>query len=127
MASVPATVRVFRFAVWAFALVVMPVATVTVHSDPAASVAVFAVKVTVAVAVPELLAATVKPVLPHPAEVVGVASVPMVKVGSTRAIESAGLLLCTSGAFSSNVYDTDDAEWRWQRVCHRVAVEVEQT
>jgi hypothetical protein len=48
-----ATVRVFRFAACTCALVVTPVATVTVHSDPAASVAVFALSVSVAVDVPE--------------------------------------------------------------------------
>ena len=104
--SVTATVRVFRFADCAFALVVTPVATVTVHSAPAASVAVLDVSVSVAVAVPELVAATVKAVVPHPADMLGVASVPMVNVGSTSAMESAGLLLCTNGALSSNVYDT---------------------
>ena len=53
----------------ACALVVTPVATVTVHSESAASVAVFAVRVSVASASPELDAATVKAVLPHPADV----------------------------------------------------------
>ena len=103
-----ATVRVFRLAFCALALVVTPVATVTVHSDAAASVAVLAVNVSVAVAVPELVAATVKAVLPHPADMLGVASVPMVKVGSTSAMVSAGL--CTRATFSSNVYDTDDSD-----------------
>ena len=47
----------------------MPVATVTVHSDPVPSVAVPAVSVSVAVAVPDLEAAAVNVVLPHPFDV----------------------------------------------------------
>ena len=67
-ARVTATVRVLRSPTCPFVLVVTPVATVTVHSDPAASVAVFAVSVSVASASPELAADTVNAVLPHPAD-----------------------------------------------------------
>ena len=112
VASVTAAVRVFRFAFCAPALVVArvaalvltPVAIVTMHCVLAASVAVAAVNVTVAVAVPELVPATVNVVVPHPL-VVGVTKVPSVNVGSTNAT----LSLAFIAAFSSNVYAIDDA------------------
>ena len=61
---------------------------VTVHCVPAVRVAVAAVNVTVAVAVPELAFAAVNVVEPQPL-VVGVASVARVKVGNTMAMVSA--------------------------------------
>ena len=80
-------------------------ATVTVHSDPAASTAVVAVNVRVASVVPELVAVAVNAVDPHPLDVLTPAGDAMVNVGSTRSILSA-VLVWSSGAFSSNVYDT---------------------
>ena len=106
--TVTATVRAARFAACAFALVVTPVATVTVHSDPAASVGVpdAAVRVSVAVAVAEPDTADVNVVLPHPLDVLGTAGEAMVNVGSTKAMLSAA----ARGVFTSNVYEMDDAD-----------------
>jgi hypothetical protein len=88
-ANVAPTVRVPRCIACAAALVITPVATVTVHVVPAASVAEAAVNVSVAVAVPELEPAAVNVVAPQPL-VVGVAGDPAtVKLGSTSAILSA--------------------------------------
>jgi hypothetical protein len=87
LAKVNASVRVLLLAVWPTALVVTPVATVTVHSVPAGSVAVAAVNVNVAVAAPVLAAATAKVVLPHPL-VVGVERDEKANVGRTIAILS---------------------------------------
>ena len=84
---------------------VTPVATVTVHSDPAANTAVVAVNVSVASATPGLAAVAVNPVDPHPLDVLTPAGDAMVNVGSTKSILSA-VLVWSSGAFSSNVYDT---------------------
>ena len=79
---------------------------VTVHLVLGFMSAVPAVKVSVAVAVPESVPATPNVVLPHPSDGSGEeGSVPSVKVGSTSAILSA----CSSGAFSSNENETDDA------------------
>jgi hypothetical protein len=105
-ASVTATVRVLRSAACAFALVVTPVATVTVHSDPATRVAVAAVRVSVAAVRPELATAPVNVVVPQPAEVVIPAGDAIVKVGSTNAMLSEA----ARGAFSSNRYDTGVAD-----------------
>jgi hypothetical protein len=79
----------------------MPLETVTVHSELAVSVAVAAESVKVAVVVPELDAAAVKVVVPHPLDVLTPAGEEIVKVGSTNAMLS--LLVCTSGVFSLNV------------------------
>jgi len=106
-ARVTATVRLVKSAACACLLVVTPVATVTVHSDPAASVAVFAVRVRVASAVSEFVAATVNAVLPHPADMVGTDGDAMANVGSTRAMVS---VVCSSGALSSNVYEIEDSD-----------------
>ena len=100
-----ATVRVAMFAACAFALVVTPLATVTVHSEPTASVAVAAVSVSVAVDVAEFDAVAVNVVALHPADVLTTPGDAMVNVGSTSAMLS--LLVCTRGAFSSKVYDID--------------------
>jgi hypothetical protein len=64
----------------------------------------FAVNVSVAVDVPELLPAAANVVVPHPSIVSGDAIVPIVNVGSTSAIVSA----CFSGTLSSNEYEIDD-------------------
>ena len=108
--STTPTVRVFRFAVCASWLVVTPLPTVTVHSDIAAKSAVVAVKVSVASVVPELVAAAVNPVDPHPLDVLSpplsAALLPIVKVGSTSEMVSA-VPVYTRGAFSSNVYDSE--------------------
>ena len=112
-ARVTATLRTCELMDCCFMLVVTPVATVSVHSDPAASVAVFAVSVSVASDVPELDAATVKAVLPQPGVVVTLLSpdgAAMVNVGSFSSILSGFGALCSSGAFSSNVYEIEDAD-----------------
>jgi hypothetical protein len=103
VANVTATVRVARFAACAAALVVTPVAIVTAHSTSVARVAVAAVSVTFAVAVPEFAAATVNVVVPHPL-VTGVANEISVKSGNTNAT----LSLAFSGAFNLNLYVIDD-------------------
>ena len=67
-----------------------PVATVTVHSDPAANMAVVAVSVRVAVVVPEVVPAALNPVDPHPLDVLSPdGDAAMVKVGNTSSILSA--------------------------------------
>jgi hypothetical protein len=96
-ASTAAIVRVFRFAACVTALVVTPVAIVTVHCVAAASVAPPVVNVNVAVAVPELLAAAVKFVLAHPL-VAGTDIEAMEKVGSARTTLSA----TARGTFRAN-------------------------
>ena len=106
--NVTATVRVFKSADCATAPVVMPVATVTVHSDPAANTAVVAVNVSVASATPGLAAVAVNPVDPHPLDVLTPAGDAIVNVGSTKSILSA-VLVWSSGAFSSNVYEIGDS------------------
>jgi hypothetical protein len=75
-ANVIATVRVAKLAAWPASPNVTPVATVTVHSVPALSVALAVVNVSVEVAVPEFAAATVKVV--EPQSLPGVASAPVV-------------------------------------------------
>ena len=78
---------------------VTPVATVTVHSDAADSVAVAAVSVSVAPAAPELDPAAVNVVLPHPGDVlISDGDATIVNVGSTRAMVSAA----SKGPFNSN-------------------------
>jgi hypothetical protein len=68
-------------------LVVTPLDTVTEHRAFVLTVAVCAVKVSEAVAVPELAAATVNVVdIEGVQDTEGVASVPMVKSGRTTAI-----------------------------------------
>jgi hypothetical protein len=109
LCNTTAAVRVFRFAVCAFWLVVTPVPTVTVHSDIAGRSAVVAVSVSVAVVVPELVAAAVNAVLPHPVDVLRLAGDAMTNVGSTNAMVSA-VLAYSRGAFSSKVYETEDFE-----------------
>ena len=86
-----------------------PVATVTVHSDPAASVAVADVNVSVASAAPELATVAVKLVVPHPLDVVGDDTDAMLNVGNTNSILSA-VPVCIIGAFSSNVYAIADGD-----------------
>jgi hypothetical protein len=86
-ASVTDTLRVFIFALWPPALVVTPVAIVTVHCVPAERAAVAAVNVREAAAVPEFAAEAVNVVLPHPLAD-GVARAPKTKVGSLIAIVS---------------------------------------
>jgi hypothetical protein len=88
--NIIATVLVFRFATCPRVLVVTPVAMVTVHSVPAERVAVAAVKVIVAVEVPELLTAPVNEVDPQPL-VVGVDKEVRGKSGNTSKIVSAGV------------------------------------
>ena len=106
-ANVTATVRAAILTDCALALVVTPVATVTVHSDAADSVAVAAVSVSVAPAAPELDPAAVNVVLPHPDDVlISEGDATIVNVGSTRAMVSAA----SKGPFNSNRYDTDVAE-----------------
>ena len=104
--SATPTSLVLRFAVCAAALVVTPVVTDTVHCDPADSVDVAAVSVSVAVVVPELALVAVNVVVPHPPDPTGVASVPRVNDGNTNAIASDIAI----GAFNSNVYDNDDSD-----------------
>jgi hypothetical protein len=87
---------------------VTPLATVTVHSVLAASVAVAAVRVSVAVN-PDPDVATVNVVDPHPLDLLKLDGDAIVNVGSTRAMLS--LLVCTRAAFSTNVYATDDGEY----------------
>ena len=103
VANVTATVRVFRSAVCAAALVVMPVATDTRHSTPDAIAAVAAFSDTAAPAAPEFATVAVKVVVPHPS-VTGVDSELMPNVGSTSVTTS----FTFSGAFNTNRYDTDD-------------------
>ena len=86
-----------------------PVATVTVHSDPAANMAVVAVSVRVAVVVPEVVPAALNPVDPHPLDVLSPDGDAMVKVGNTSSILSA-VPVCAIGAFNSNVYEIDDGD-----------------
>jgi hypothetical protein len=78
-----------------------------VHSEPAASVAVFAVSVSVAVAVSEFVAATVNAVVPHPADMVGSDGDASVNVGSTSAMVSVS---SSRAVLSSNVYEIDDGD-----------------
>ena len=73
---------------------------VTVQSRPAGSVADAAVKVTVAVAVPELLATALNVVEPQPTAV-GVVSVSKMNRGTTTAM----VLVAYKGAFNSNMKD----------------------
>ena len=77
---------------------------VTVHCFAAASVAPPAVNVSAALAVPELLAVTVKFVLPHPL-VVGADMDAMEKAGSATIIWSAA----TIGTLSANASTSDVA------------------
>jgi hypothetical protein len=98
-------VRVMRFSSWVIP-VVTPLPTVTVHSDPALSTAAFAVSVSVAVDVPDFVSAAVNAVEPQPLDVLRLAAVPMVNVGSTNAMLS---VVGSSGAFNSSVYEIDDA------------------
>ena len=87
-AKVTAAVLVFRFEAWAAAGVVMPVATVTAHCLYTSRVALAAVSVKVAVAVPILLPVAVNVVLSHPLVVI-LPSVPKPKDGSSRSMVSA--------------------------------------
>jgi hypothetical protein len=103
-ANVNATVRVFRLATCAVGLVVIPVAIVTVQCVSAGRVAVAAVSVRVAVAVPELDLVAANVVEPHPL-VEGVANVASTKLGNTRAIASPD----SKTTFSENKYETDEA------------------
>jgi hypothetical protein len=75
-----------------------------VHSEPAGSVAVFAVSVSLATPIPELEDAAVKVVEPQPEATVGVLRVPMVNVGSSSAMVSVS---SSRAVFSSNVYEID--------------------
>jgi hypothetical protein len=103
LANVTATVRVLRSAACATVDVVMPLATVTVHSAPAASVAVAAVSVSVAPA-PEPEVATVNVVLPHLFDTLTPAGDAIVNIGSTNAMLSAA----SSGLFIVNANETAD-------------------
>jgi len=98
------TFQLLRLAACAFALVVTPVDTVTVHSEPDNNVADEAVRINVDVAKPEFIATTLNEVLPHPLDIIGDAKEPYVNVGSTNMMISDGC----SGAFNANVYDTGD-------------------
>ena len=86
---------------------VTPLPTVTVHSVLAARVAVAAVSVSVVVD-PDPDVAAVNVVDPHPLDLLMPPGDAMVNVGSFNAMLS--LLLCTSGAFITNVYATDDGD-----------------
>jgi hypothetical protein len=97
--SVAPTVRVASPAVCATLLLVTPLPTVTVHCSYASSVAVAAVRVSVAVLVVDLLAAAVNVVVPHLFAVTPV-MLPNVNVGSTRVIAS---VVGTSGVFRANM------------------------
>jgi hypothetical protein len=131
--SVTATVRVLRSAACGDAPVVTPVAIVTVHFVSAASEAVAAVKVKVAVEVPEFASVVENDVAPHPL-VDGVDKPASVNEGSTIAtaspvsrmtfiankkdsevgaavsgIENVSLLLVTMGVGEPTAVDTDIA------------------
>jgi len=86
---------------------VTPLPTVTVHSVSAARVADAAVSVSVVVA-PDPDVAAVNVVDPHPLDTLKPDGDAMVNAGSFSAMLS--LLLCTSAAFSSNVYANDDGD-----------------
>jgi hypothetical protein len=118
--SVTPTFLAVSPAACAFALVVTPVATDKVHCVLAGSVAVppAAVNVSVAVAVPELALAAVNVVVPQPCVSTGDARVPKVKVGSTRATESAA----ATGAFSAKLYETDDSSHMYGLLTVRMLV-----
>ena len=114
--SVTPTFLAVSPAACAFALVV----TDKVHCVLAGSVAVppAAVNVSVAVAVPELALAAVNVVVPQPCVSTGDARVPKVKVGSTRATESAA----ATGAFTSKLYETDDSSHMYGSLMVRMLV-----
>ena len=59
--------------------------------------------------VPELVAAAVKVVVPHPLDVVGDDSDAMLNVGNTNSILSA-VPVCSIAAFNSNVYAIADGD-----------------
>jgi hypothetical protein len=67
------------------------------------------VNVSLASVVPELVAAAVKVVVPHPLDVVGDDSDAMLNVGNTNSILSA-VPVCSIAAFSSNVYAIADGD-----------------
>ena len=98
-ASITPTFRSLRFAACAFALVVTPVDTVTVHSEPDNNVADEAVRVNVHVDVPDPVPDTLNEVLPHPLDIVGDAREPNLNVGNTSVMVSD----TSSGAFITNV------------------------
>ena len=85
--------------------VVMPLDRVSTHSDPAGRVAVAAVKVTAALAVPELEPATVKVVSPHPGDLESPPGEAVMKVGRVSTMESA----TSNGAFEVHLYEIADA------------------
>jgi hypothetical protein len=82
----------------------MPVAIVTVQCVRAARVAPPAVRVSVAVAVPEFVAAAVNVVEAHPL-ILGESEPDMINAGSTTVIVSE----TASARFNANIKDTDDA------------------
>jgi len=103
-ANVTATVRVFRFAGCASALVVIPVVIVTVHSVLAGRIAVAAVNVRVAAARPLFIPAIENVVVAHPVDMVTPDGVLAIKnVGSTSAIVSD----TSNGVFNLNVYEIE--------------------
>ena len=104
-AKVIPTIRIFVLATCALGLVVTPLPTVTVHSMPAARVAVAVLNSSVASDVPEPVAFALNVVLPHPADELGVANVPRVKVGSINAMTS---VVCSRLVVSANVNAIED-------------------
>ena len=104
-AKVTAAVRAARLAVCDLVLVVTPVAIVTVHSVLAASGAVAACSTRAAVAVPELLMLGVNVVVPHPADIVGVARLSNAKYGSTKVTSSLAAMM----PFTLKTYASDAA------------------
>jgi hypothetical protein len=102
-AKVAATVRDASFKPCGTELVVTPVATLIIHCVRGTNVAVAAVNVRVAVALPELAPAAVKLVVPHPVST-GVARVPKTNWGKSMARVSP----TASGAFNAKKKRTAD-------------------
>lgn len=97
------TVCVARLASFAIELVVTPVATVTEHHVEAGRLAVPAVRVMLADAVPEFVGCAANDVVPHPVTV-GVDKEPKTKSGNVRRILSPVLII----AFETNANAADD-------------------
>jgi hypothetical protein len=103
-ASVAPTLRVERSPACDTLLLVTPLATDTVHCSYASSVAVAAVRVSVAVLVVESLTVAVNVVVPHEVAVTpGLLAIP--NVGNNRVILS---VVCTSGVLSANMNEMAD-------------------
>ena len=99
-ASVTSTVLPAKCATCGVLLVVTPDPNMTMHRIFLCSVAVAAVNVNVAVAVPELVMPAVKSVVPQPSVII----FPMV-VNVNKGSRSAIVSEASRGAFSSNVYE----------------------